>query len=60
MIGPDTDGTRFIYNLKPVQCACLDPQGINCGKEHYTDEYCSRDFERTPMQWDETENAGER
>jgi hypothetical protein len=39
---------------------CLDPSGINCGEEHYQDEFCSRDFERTPMQWDETANAGKK
>jgi len=36
----------------------VDPQGLNCGKDHYQDEFCSRDFERTPMQWDQTEYAG--
>jgi len=35
-----------------------DPQGRNCGEDKYKDEFCSRDFERTPMQWDETQYAG--
>ncbi|KAL7638994.1 UNVERIFIED_CONTAM: hypothetical protein RMT77_010528 [Armadillidium vulgare] len=33
-----------------------DPAGINLGPDHYTET--SRDPERTPMQWDDTENAG--
>ena len=36
----------------------VDPRGINCGEEHYNDYGCSRDPERTPFQWDNTENAG--
>ena len=36
----------------------VDPQGIGCGEENYMDEYCSRDPERTPFQWDGTKNAG--
>ncbi|KAB7505357.1 Maltase A1 [Armadillidium nasatum] len=33
-----------------------DPAGCNNGPEHYTET--SRDPVRTPMQWDETQNAG--
>ena len=36
----------------------VDPRGVNCGEEHYNDYGCSRDPERTPFQWDTTENAG--
>ena len=36
----------------------VDPAGLNCGQEHFQDIGCSRDPERTPMQWDSTENAG--
>ncbi len=37
----------------------VDPQGCNCGPDHYADPFCSRDFERTPMQWTGSEkNAG--
>ena len=36
----------------------VDPRGVNCGEEHYNDYGCSRDPERTPFQWDDTENAG--
>jgi len=36
----------------------VDPAGRNCGEEHFNDIMCSRDPERTPMQWDTTENAG--
>merc|ERR1719334_555206 len=36
----------------------VDPAGLNCGQEHFQDVGRSRDPERTPMQWDTTENAG--
>ena len=37
----------------------VDPSGCNCGIDHYTDQLCSRDPERTPMQWNnEDPNAG--
>ncbi|TRY72059.1 hypothetical protein TCAL_06729 [Tigriopus californicus] len=36
----------------------VDPQGCNCGPEHYDDSNCSRDPERTPMQWSAEANAG--
>jgi alpha-glucosidase len=36
----------------------VDPQGLSCGAENYNDEYCSRDPERTPMQWSADPNAG--
>ena len=36
----------------------VDPAGLNCGEEHFQDMGCSRDPERTPMQWDTSENAG--
>ena len=36
----------------------VDPSGLNCGPEHYNDEVCSRDPERTPMQWNAGVNAG--
>ena len=37
----------------------VDPSGCNCGPDHYADEGCSRDPERTPMQWSaDNENAG--
>ena len=29
----------------------VDPSGCNCGFDHYADRSCSRDPERTPMQW---------
>lgn len=29
----------------------LDPSGCNCGIDHFNDKGCSRDPERTPMQW---------
>ena len=36
----------------------VDPAGLNCGEEHFNDFMCSRDPERTPMQWDSSDNAG--
>lgn len=37
----------------------VDPAGCNCGPDHYDDSNCSRDPERTPMQWSASEpNAG--
>ena len=37
----------------------VDPSGCNCGIDHYDDRYCSRDPERTPMQWNGMDaNAG--
>ncbi|KAJ9588787.1 hypothetical protein L9F63_017898, partial [Diploptera punctata] len=35
---------------------CLDPQGLNAGPDNYL-QY-TRDIERTPIQWDDTKNAG--
>merc|ERR1711909_231104 len=36
----------------------VDPAGRNCGEEHFQDMGCSRDPERTPMQWNSSANAG--
>ena len=37
----------------------VDPSGCNCGIDHYADRSCSRDPERTPMQWNNADaNAG--
>ena len=36
----------------------VDPAGLNCGPEHFTEEGCSRDPERTPMQWNTEPQAG--
>lgn len=35
----------------------VDPQGCNYPKESFKE--MSRDFERTPFQWDDSVNAGE-
>jgi len=36
----------------------VDPAGKNCGSDRFLELGCSRDPERTPMQWDTTPNAG--
>ena len=36
----------------------VDNKGCNCGPELYLEPDCSRDPERTPMQWDDSANAG--
>eukprot|EP00095_Tigriopus_kingsejongensis_P002649 maker-scaffold441_size170131-snap-gene-0.35 protein:Tk02649 transcript:maker-scaffold441_size170131-snap-gene-0.35-mRNA-1 annotation:"hypothetical protein LOTGIDRAFT_141370" len=36
----------------------VDPSGCNCGPDRYNEEPCSRDPERTPMQWTSGFNAG--
>ena len=36
----------------------VDPAGLNCGPDHFTEEGCSRDPERTPMQWNTNSQAG--
>ena len=36
----------------------VDPAGLNCGPDRYQEPGCSRDPERTPLQWDTTEQAG--
>ena len=36
----------------------VDNKGCNCGPELYLEPSCSRDPERTPMQWDNSTNAG--
>jgi alpha-glucosidase len=35
----------------------VDPSGCNCGPDHYADLGCSRDPERTPMQWNGMETS---
>jgi alpha-glucosidase len=35
---------------------CRDPQGLNAGPDHYLER--TRDLERTPFQWDNSNNAG--
>ena len=36
----------------------VDNKGCNCGPELYLEPDCSRDPERTPMQWDDSANSG--
>ena len=36
----------------------VDPSGCKCGPDHYADQGCSRDPERTPMQWQNKTSAG--
>ena len=36
----------------------VDPAGLNCGPDHFSEEGCSRDPERTPMQWSREAQAG--
>ena len=57
-------GTVMTYNGEEIGMVdtfvtwkqCLDPQGVNVGKEDYLAH--TRDLERTPFQWDATDNAG--
>ncbi len=35
-----------------------DPRGCACGPDRFLEPDCSRDPERTPMQWTDVDNAG--
>jgi len=66
MIGLLLPGVSVTYNGEEIGMTntdvsweeTVDPAGINCGQDHFQDQGCSRDPERTPMQWDTSEQAG--
>jgi len=66
MIGLLLPGVAVTYNGEEIGMTntavswedTVDPAGRNCGQEHFQDPGCSRDPERTPMQWDSSDQAG--
>lgn len=48
----------MVNNMDITWEQTVDPSGCNCGIDEYNTEPCSRDPERTPMQWNDQTNAG--
>ena len=48
----------MLNNMDISYSQTVDPRGCNCGPELFNASYCSRDPERTPMQWSNDPNAG--
>ncbi len=52
------DEIGMVNNMDISYEDTVDVQGCNCGPDRYLEELCSRDPERTPMQWSSAINAG--
>lgn len=53
------DEIGMVGNFDITYEESVDAQGCACGPDDYLEEFCSRDPERTPLQWDSgDENAG--
>ncbi len=52
------DEIGMVNNMDISYEETVDPSGCSCGPDLYLEPNCSRDPERTPMQWSDEDNAG--